>query len=140
MIEKEFQAMFSTWLALNPPEVSTAYELKICKGKSIGFDHVAEHQGRDLQKVKKQGIYHKISDSPVSWMKGTAMRFGKPKPFDCLWLKGPAYVVVLFYIPRVLKTMVFIDIGDWIAEKNASERKSLTLERAKIIGSKTIAL
>lgn len=138
MVEKDFQAQFNTWLALNPPGGTTAYELKICKGKSIGFDHVAEHQIKALRAVKKRGLYHKISDAPFGHSEG--FRFHKPKPFDCFWIKGEAFVVVLFYEPRRSKVMCFIDVDVWVKERDGSDRKSLTLDRAREISHLVRAL
>lgn len=132
--------MFNTWVALNPAQCSTAWELKICKGPSIAFNHVADHQIKALRQVKGRGVYHKIQDMPFIQSAGSKMRFTKPKPFDCFYVKGEAYVVILFYEPRVSKVMCFIDIDVWVKERDASERKSLTLIRAREISTKTIAL
>lgn len=137
MIEKNLQSIFGAWAREFPPRATTAWELKLEKGTSIAFNRVAEHQVEALTRAKRDGLYHKISDSPVSWMKSTPMRFGKPKPFDCLYVIGAeAYVVVVFYKPRKKKEAMFIDIDQWVEESKSSTRKSLTEARAREISSK----
>lgn len=141
MVEKNFQSLFTAWIKDHPPEVSTVFELKLEKGRAVPFDRVASHQIEALLSAKFTGLYHKIADSPVSWMKGTPMRFGKPKPFDCLYVRNAeAYVVLLFYKLRAKKEMVFIDINEWVDESKRSTRKSLTEDRAREISYKIIKL
>lgn len=136
MVEKNFQTLFKHWLANNPPKKSCVYELKLEKKGSIAFDRVYDHQVAGLRQAKHKGLYHKIADTPMSWQGATPMRFGKPKPFDCLFLKGlEAYVVIMFYKPHQLKEMIFIDIDKWVEEKESSERRSLTVDRAKEIAT-----
>lgn len=135
MVEKNFQSIFTKWVRENPPTVSTVWELKMVKGPSIAFDRVSPHQVEALKEAKRSGIFHKISDSPVSWQ--SKLRFTKPKPFDCLYIsKAEAYVVLLFYKPRQKKQILFIDIDDWVDEMNKVERKSLTENRAVEISRK----
>lgn len=138
MVEKDLQNMFSPWIQYpeNKPKVSTTWELKLEKGTSIAFDRVAPHQVKSLYDAKHTFLYHKISDSPVSWMKNTPMRFGKPKPADCMMIvQGEGYVVLLFYKPREPKLLHFIDIDAWLEEKEKCGRKSITPERAAAIAS-----
>jgi len=132
MKEKNFQKMFGTWIKENE-QATTAFELKICKLKSLSFDSVKEHQVEALVEAKHGYLYHKISDSPI--FPGHKTRFTKPKPFDCLVIsESKAYVVIWYYHPRQPKEMIWIDINDWLKEVKASDRKSLTEERAKEIG------
>lgn len=134
MVEKDFQRLFKQWLAANMPKQTTVYELKIEKGKSIAFDRVYDHQVAGLRMAKYAGLYHKIADTTMSF--GGVQKFNKPKPFDCFVItKAEAYVVVLFYVPRQDKKVYFIDVDDWIKEKETSTRKSLTEERAREISS-----
>lgn len=131
MIEKNFQTLFKHWIANNPPKVASVYELKLEKKTSIAFDRVYEHQVAGLRQAKHKGLYHKIADTPMSWHGDTPMRFGLPKPFDCLFLKDlEAYVVIMFYVPRAIKRMYFIDIDRWCEEAAQSKRRSLTEARA----------
>jgi hypothetical protein len=125
------------------------FELKLCKAKPGGhmsplpFDRVAPHQWLALLAVNhEQGLYHKITDVPVSQMQkegeegaegkeGKKLRFTKPKPFDCFFLKNtPAYVVICFYEPRKTKMFTYIPIDCFMQEKSVSSRKSLTMQRA----------
>lgn len=97
------------------------------------FNRVAEHQAKALLDATGSGMYHKINDAPI--FHGSKMRFTNPKPFDCFYLKRcSAYVVLWFYHPREKKEMIWIEIGEYIAERMRSARKSLTEERAREIG------
>ena len=116
-----------------------AIELKLCKGKSLPFKSVAEHQVQALQQVKNGGLYHKISDIPTSWVAGD-MRYTAKKPFDCLYIKGAAYVAICFYIPRTQKVVYGIDIDDFVALTCSSGRKSITEDMATQAASFTLRL
>lgn len=133
------QGFFGNYLKNNPPEVSTAYELKISKGNSLSFEVVKEHQIKGLKDAKDNFLYHKISDFPI--FKGSKTKFTKTKPFDCFCLiKVEAYVVIWFYEPRKPKVFYLIDIDRFIEEKNYSKRKSLTTLRTWEIAEKIIRL
>lgn len=116
MKEKDIQRLFG-----KQNTEHGVFELKLCKGKSLSFESVADHQIKSLVKVEgKEGLYHKISDSPVSWQRN--MRFTKEKPFDCLFLRNtPAYVVVVFYVPAKKKTAYYIPIHQFLNMRQAVE-------------------
>lgn len=136
MVEKDLQVLFKHYLANNPPDKATVYELKLEKGTSLSFDRVYDHQVAALRQAKRKGVYHKIADQPASIVNGRRMHFGSKKPFDCLFLKGiQAYVVVMFYKPDHLKEAIFIDIDRWVEEKETSERKSINAARAREIST-----
>ena len=138
MKEKEMQVLFSKYLKANPPNQSEAYELKICKGSSLSFSAVKDHQIKGLLDATN-GLYHKISDSPI--FAGSMTRFTNFKPCDCLYLKNVVgYVVILFYKPRKFKITYIINIRDFLNEKERSNRKSLTEGKAIEIASKIIIL
>ena len=138
MKEKEMQSLFGKYLKVNPPDKSEAYELKICKNGSLPFDAVKEHQIVGLIDATN-GLYHKISDSPI--FAGSQTRFTKPKPFDCLYvIAEKSFVVIMFYKPRKPKKTYLIEINSFLQEKETSERKSLTEERANKIAERTIIL
>ena len=130
MKEANIQSLLSKYFQENPPEQSMAYELKLCKSTSLPFSSVKEHQVQALQAVKGEGLHHKISDIPTSWVTGQ-MRFTSQKPFDGLFIKGNAYVVICFYIPRKQKAAYFIKVDDFIAMKKTITRKSITEEMAR---------
>lgn len=141
MIERDMQILFKHYVANNPPKVSTVYELKLEKTKRLSFDRVYDHQVAGLRQAKGKGVYHKIQDQPSTMVGGRKMFFGTKKPFDCLFLRGiAAYVVVMFYKPFETKIAYFIEIDSWVKEKETSERKSLTEERAKEISAWKAAL
>ena len=97
-----------------------AVELKICKGLSLPFSAVVEHQVRALKIAKHGVLRYKIPDC------------GYQNPFDIIVLaKVPAFVVIVFYKPRKPIEFLFIDIDVFMQEKEISKRKSLTEETAK---------
>ena len=127
MAEKDFQSAFTRWMQYNV-SVPAAFELKLSRGTSLPFDAVQPHQELALKKTKDRGICYKIPDGTVA-----------QKPFDCFYLKGEAYVVIMFY-KRGQKEFFMIDIDVWLREKQVSKtdpeaRKSLTLARAYEIGT-----
>jgi len=135
MKEKDFQVLFSKWIEKNKHifKKSTAFELKIInqiKGKrSLPYTNIKKHQVEALLKVKKEGVYHKISDSPI--FQGMKSRFTTQKPFDCFILKGNAYFVLLYYRPRQPKLMHFIEINTFIQYVDKTKKSSLPEEDAK---------
>jgi hypothetical protein len=125
MKESDFQSLFTKWAKKNV-HVSTAFELKITKGKSLPFNHVEEHQIYALYKAKHHVVFHKISDMSLGY-----------KPFDCFALSGAeAYIVIMFYTPGSRRYCYKIDIDDWIGYTLESPRKSITEAEAKTLGIK----
>lgn len=103
---------------------SFAFEAKICKEKSLPFSAVKEHQERNLYQVKHSVFNYKISDVGYD-----------QKPWDGFQLLNQnAYVVIFWYQHRGDRRMTMIDIDTWMAEKEQSDRKSLTFERAIQVG------
>jgi len=81
------------------------FELKFCKGKSLPFSALAEHQEKALLAAAHEGLYYKISDFPV--FANNKMRFNRPKPFDCFYIVAqPAFVVVMFWEIRKKKMAI----------------------------------
>ena len=100
MKEHNLQSKFGVWLKINKME--GVFELKLEKGKSFAFNKVKDHQVKALSEAKHYGLYHKINDLPV--YAGSMTKFANPKPFDCLFIKQPAYIVIGFYKPRRFST------------------------------------
>ena len=124
MKEKDFQTEFG-----KRNRIHGVFELKFCKGKSLPFDCLAEHQEKALLDVSHDGLFHKISDFPVFANSGA--RFNRPKPFDCFYLSQTmAYVVIMFWIPRKKKNVYYIKIQDWIRMRDKATRKSATEDMA----------
>ncbi len=123
--EKNFQTEFKT-----QNKIFGIFELKLCKGTSLPFSAVADHQIKALLDVSSgEGLYHKISDSPI--FAGHKTRFTKPKPFDCFNLVGmDAYIVIMFYTLRKKKNVYYIFIDKFIDMENQAKRKSITEEMA----------
>jgi penicillin-binding protein-related factor A (putative recombinase) len=127
MTEKVFQTLWHKYLVTNPPTDPEAHELKLTKKNTFVFDSVKEHQIQGLL-MAQEGLFHKISDSPVSWSMNQT-RFSVPKPFDCMWLTGlTSYVVICFYVPRKYKKVFKISIEDFLEFKKGHPRKSIRLE------------
>jgi hypothetical protein len=122
MREKDFQKKFSKWLRYNN-HINAVYELKLTKTGSLPFNAVKEHQINALQIARNYFMIYKIPDDTIS-----------QKPFDCFKICNcEAFVVVQFYKPRA-NHFYLIDVERFINERDTSPRKSLTEERAKIIG------
>ncbi len=122
MKEKNMQTLFTKWL--NKYGNTGAYELKICKKKSMPFNKVEEHQVDALLKSRNKRYAYKISD----------MSIGR-KPYDCFCFhKSNAYVVIMFYVPRKPKIAYIIDIDDFLNIQMVSNRKSITEDICKNIG------
>lgn len=116
MREKDFQTKFGAWLKAKWP-LSGAFELKLCKTKSLAYSAVKDHQIAALLSAnsKGRGLYYKISDSGIGY-----------KPFDAFILREtPAYVVIQFWRPGV-KTFYMIPVTNFVTSKANSLRKSLT--------------
>jgi len=127
MKEKDIQSMLAKKHTLHG-----AFELKLCKTKTIRFDSVKEHQVNALLEVSSTGHYHKISDFPM--FKGSKTRFNRKKPFDFFFISNtPAYVIICFYVPRRRKTCYYIRIIDWIKKETDSSKKSITESEIKAI-------
>jgi len=137
MVEKNLQSIFSAWVRANRDKIdkSTVWELKMEKGNAFAFDRLADHQIEALLNAKGMGMYHKISDVPVSW--GGQMRFTHSKPCDCMLIKGAdAFVVLCFYKLRQKKETLWIDVERFLKVKNESPRKSITESEARYIASR----
>jgi len=121
--ERDFQAEFG-----KRNLIIGVFELKFCKGTSIRFDSVAQHQEDALLAVEGDGLYHKITDQP--FLKD--MNFQRKKPFDCFNLAGiPAYVVIMFWEARKKKNVYYIGIKQWRTLRDVAGRKSITEEMAE---------
>ena len=136
MKEKTMQTLFRDYIKKHPPHQTEVYELKICKGTSLPFTSVADHQVEALIQAE-EGLFYKIPDQPISWGANTKLRFAAKKPFDCLYIvKSNAYVIIWFYTPRTKKVFIKIPIFAWLDERNTSNRKSLTELKALELGEK----
>lgn len=122
MNEKVMQTLFGRTNTLNG-----VFELKMTKTGRLPFARLAPHQEKALLEAESAtGVYHKISDMS-----------SEQKPFDCFRIADtPAYVVVLFYVPRKSKAVYYIRIHDFISLRESSKFKSITEEDAKSICEK----
>lgn len=133
MKEADMQSIWTAYLKKHLPNQSETYELKICKGGSLPFLAVKEHQLLSLLASAKNGFYHKITDQPI--YQGMKTRFHKKKPFDCFCIVGArAYVVLWFYEPRKPKFFIKISVDAWLVKMLESQRKSITKAEAIEIG------
>lgn len=133
MVEKDMQTLFTRHIRVYPPKETEAYELKICKGTSLPFNSLQEHQVKALLEAEEGSLFHKITDQP--WIADRPYTFTAKKPFDCFCLvKVRSYVIVWFYAPKKPKVFIKIAIKDFIKESLNSSRKSLTEKRAEEIG------
>ena len=125
------EANFQTEFKKNN-KIHGVFELKLCKGTSLPFSSVKEHQRQALLDISSDtGLYHKIADAPFFEDPKKRMRFTKPKPFDSFLLKNiDAYVVVMFYTPRKKKNVFYIDIERFVRMEEETTRKSFTEQMA----------
>lgn len=133
MKESQIQTLLGKWIRDNF-EGTAAFELKLCKGKSLPFDAVSDHQIGSLGQVDNDGLYYKIPD--MSAFNKTS----KPKPFDCFHIQGRAYVVVVYYKPRKPKEAIFVEIYDWLRLQGGHPRKSVREEELKAVSAFTAIL
>ena len=124
--ERDFQTLFTKW-ARNRYQGTAAFELKLARGNSLPFSALEEHQKNALLGARHAQIGFKIPDT------------GYTNPFDFFTLsRVDAFVVVQFSNPTARthpKDFYLIDIDAWCKEEETSERKSLTIEKAKEIGT-----
>lgn len=125
MLEKNLQTRITRYVKNRWRHGSAAIEVKITKDKSLPFNAVKDHQIAGLSVAKHGTLAYKIPDTGYD-----------QKPFDMFVFQGAgAYVMVMFW-KRGSKTCYLIDIDDFLKEKETSDRKSLTEERANEIGEK----
>ena len=128
-VERQFQQEFKEKNVLHG-----CFELKLCKGISLPFSNVADHQVEALLAANSEkGLYHKLTDQPVSiQQRNKQMRFTRPKPFDCsLVSKQVSCIVIMFYVPRKKKNVYYIDVQAFVAMKDEADRKSITEKMAE---------
>jgi hypothetical protein len=125
MKERDIQTVFR-----DHNKYTGIFELKLCKGTSIPFNAVKDHQRTALSLVSGNvGLFYKIPDTPI--FTGSQSRFSALKPFDCFMLaEQPAFVVICHYEPRKFKRFYYIPIWVFLQEEQESVRKSLTMQRA----------
>jgi penicillin-binding protein-related factor A (putative recombinase) len=135
MKEKHIQTLLGKHIKENPPEITTVYELKLCKGNAVPFNSVKPHQIEALVNATSSGIYWKLPDMAAK------SGFSHPKPFDCLIVKrAKAFVVVCFYEPRKKKELMFINVFEWNRIKGVLDRKSLPIDVAREIAEEVVHL
>ena len=133
------QSKFGVWLKTF--QMEGVFELKLEKGKSFAFNKVKDHQVKALSEAKHYGLYHKINDLPV--YAGSMTKFANPKPFDCLFIKQPAYIVIGFYKLRQKIETYIIDIDRFIEVRDSTleeGRKSLKKEEWELLSIRNILL
>ena len=103
---------------------SVAWEAKRSLTNRIRFDSVSAHQERNLL-AAEDAHGHKIADAGVM-----------QKPYDGYVLaKAHAVVVLIYYKPRESE-MYELPVRTWVNERYTSKEKSLTKERAAMIGKR----
>lgn len=144
MKESNFQSDFSAWAKSNLQTLpgSCAYELKLWKldkSKSFPIASVKAHQIEGLRAAEEEGLYHKISDSPI--FKGMRSRFTAQKPFDCFVLKGAkAYIVIWPYVAGQRKEdrrCWFVGLSEWlqlVLAKTKEGKKSIKIDDLRTWG------
>lgn len=124
--EANFGLLFRKWWKTQEDMPSAAFELKQTTIDYISFSALQEHQEIALLASKsRKGILYKAPDDSRS-----------VKPFDYFHLaRAMAYVVI-----RYPKGFEVIDIDTFLLERDRSQRKSLTHERARRISTFSVKL
>jgi hypothetical protein len=117
MTEAKFQSEYNKWKAVNM-RITCAEELKVAREERLKIRDIAPHQLANLKNAKHGFIQHKIPD------------LGEQNPFDSFSLcEVPAYLIVLFYVPRRPKNFYIIDIDSFLGfMDDFPHKKSLTEE------------
>lgn len=138
MKEKDIQVLFSKKIdkileclsKTNLNNASYIFELKICKEDRFLFSNVKNHQINALLNANSDiGVYYKINDQPFI-KDNKKMRFTNKKPFDCLFIRGMAFVVICWYKERKMKQLHFISIINFEDKKIKSKMKSMTYDES----------
>jgi len=107
------------------PSGKLVYELKFTKERSLPFNAVMEHQLAALYTAKHGRLPYKIADVGIA-----------RKPCDGFMVAGSNAVVgIMYYLTRGCKEFFIIVIELYLNEKETSKRKSLTVGRAREIGT-----
>jgi penicillin-binding protein-related factor A (putative recombinase) len=126
--EQKFTTYFQHWLKERVfVKGGVAFEIKHTRGKNLfPFSEVKDHQINALLAVKSvKGLVYKISDSAIGF-----------KPFDCFMMRECESYIVIKY-PNFF---CLINPENFIQEKERTNRKSLTSERAKEIANLIVNL
>lgn len=114
--EKDLYPKFRRWLKKYRRETG-GYELKLARGKSLPFSALNPQQENVLLIQKHGFCSYKIPDDAIGF-----------KLIDIIAFFEESAFVAPFYDNG--KRGYLIDIDMWIHERDTSERKSLTEERA----------
>lgn len=130
MIENDFRALFNKWARRQNNLFNCFFELKFVntrRKKSI--HHIRDfepHQLDTLYEIQHSGIVYTISNQS----------FGK-KPFDCMKIKGKAYVVIMFWKPRVTPhTFIMVNIDAFLRMIGEEDKPYYTEETIEKYGRK----
>ena len=122
---KKREAIFGIWLKNytenNPPTVTTALECKQTETNSISFSEITQKQIAYGRKMKTG-----------AWIRIQGLN-GEP---DYIYVVNAESYIVIQY-PKV---KCWIDVEMFVKERDTSNRKSLTSERACEIATHTIPL
>lgn len=130
MTERQLNTLFGKYLINHPREDCETYELKRVLAKSFNPHTVQPHQLKGLLD-SLEGMYNRIPDQP--WVDGGHQ---KKKPFDCLWIKAKrAYVVPIFYQPRLFKKVFLIPVKEFL-----KVTKSIKMETLETMGFESFYL
>jgi hypothetical protein len=124
MKEEDLQTLFSRQNA-----IFGVFELKLTKTKSLAYSKIEPHQIKSLLDANSgSGCAHKLSDMSMD-----------KKPWDCQNIRmSPAYIVVLYYIPRKPKVIYYIPIKSFVATVGPGQ--GLSEAQAKELAEYTITL
>jgi penicillin-binding protein-related factor A (putative recombinase) len=129
MREATLYPVVKDWIRNNVKH-TCVIELKIAKSKSLPYSEVKEHQEANLFAAKNRVLMYKIPDVGFD-----------QKPFDiCVWSGCKAYVGIVFYEPRKLKTLYMINIDSWKRYRAKADKKSITIEECSSLAEYEVEL
>lgn len=139
MKESVFQSQFGKWVRSDLARARSmfgdcaAFELKVERGGTFNRKKIQAHQFEGLALAAGNGLFHKISDSPI--FKGMKTRFTAPKCFDCLLMSNASvWIVIAFYKKGQSikeRTVVAVRPADLLSHPTGSIKKTEMEEMGK---------
>lgn len=122
--EADFGTLFRHWLHANPLKISCAFELKQTTTDSISFACLEAHQAQ---------YGEAIMEAPKGVLTRVQGTNGEPDYFYSF--RVPVYIVI-----KYPKAFFIIRLKAFLKERDESDRKSLTVERAREIAMISVDL
>lgn len=121
--ESKWQIVFNKYLRQERGLNYGFYELKDAAGEYFNYKNFEDHQIESLTSLRWSGLVWKLSDADP-----------RQKPCDTMCVPPlPAYVVI-----KYPKFFAVITVEDFVADRDARKRKSLSYQQALSIATRII--